>query len=103
MKFVLVTLLLTTVLTAQRGVRKFNLGCKGVTIAVTTGTPKLATQLTITGYLRAFMNMPWLPGAVTAIGLSNTAWGGFKVYLQMATVAWANPGAMTDGLELTIY
>lgn len=86
MKAALATLLLTTMLaatlTAQRGVRNFDRGCGPVAtwprLAVTMGTPQIDTQLTVTGRLLAPSTL-----AITAIGLSNTTWGGVKLPLML--------------------
>ena len=82
MKSMLATLLLATALTAQTGVRNFNRGCGPVAtwprLGVTMGTPKINTSLTITGSLLSPMSM-----SITAIGLSNTSWGGIKLPLML--------------------
>ncbi len=82
MKSALATLLLVATLNAQTGVRNFNRGCGPVAtwprLAVTLGTPKINTQLTITGSLLGPASM-----AITAIGLSNTTWGGIKLPLML--------------------
>ena len=59
-------------------VRTFNKGCGPVAtwprMAVTAGTPKINTQLTVRGSLLAVSTM-----SITAIGLSNTIWNGVKL------------------------
>jgi hypothetical protein len=82
MRAALAILLLTATLTAQGGVRNFDRGCGPVAtwprLAVTMGTPRINTQLTVTGRLLAPSTL-----AIMAIGLSNTTWGGVNLPLML--------------------
>ena len=76
------TLLLTTLAAAQTGVKNFNRGCGPVAtwprMTVPKGSPKIGTQLAIQGNLLAQSH-----AVITAIGLSNTAWGSVKLPLMI--------------------
>lgn len=83
----LIVLALSPSLAAQTGVRIFDRGCGPVAtwprMAVSQGTPKINTQVTITGSLLRPSSI-----SMTLAGASNTVWNGVRLPLMIDPRPW---------------